>query len=103
MDSSQLSRIFDPEMVEGIPGVLIAMVMMMTGSNGSWSVPSEHVAGLVALNAATPAVWWTMTYLRRLDGLTPVSGGTLAPDPPAVSEVMATNQLPALNRANPTA
>ena len=36
----------------------------MTGSNGIFSVPSEHLPGLVALVVLSPLLWITLSVLR---------------------------------------
>jgi hypothetical protein len=41
--------------------------MQMTGSGGIFSVPSEHLAGLIALVALAPALWFALSALRALD------------------------------------
>jgi hypothetical protein len=40
--------------------------MQMTGSNGIFSVPSEHLPGLVALVVLMPALWLGLSGLRAL-------------------------------------
>jgi hypothetical protein len=43
------------------------MVMQMTGSGGVFSVPNEHLPGLIALVLIGPAVWVALAGLRALD------------------------------------
>jgi hypothetical protein len=44
------------------------MAMHMTGSGGIWSVPSEHLPGLIALVLLSPVLWTALWTLRTLAG-----------------------------------
>jgi hypothetical protein len=81
------------------------MTMSMTGSNGLLSVPTEHLPGLVVLVVISPVVWILISGCRSLaaGGVGWATGGPLAPDPPARSEITAAGAVAPVSPAKAVA